>query len=113
MAAFLLLLLSLAPQDPPADLGARKEGSDWPSFLGLNRDSKSSERGLTGAWPAAGPRVVWQRELGEGFAACSIARGRLFQFDRMGTRARLSCVKSETGAELWTYEVATDYRDTY
>jgi len=95
------------------DLGTRKTGADWPGFLGPNRDGKSLERGLIARWPTEGPRVVWQRELGESFGACSVARGRLFHFDRFGDKLRLSCMKSETGEELWRYEVATDYRDTY
>jgi outer membrane protein assembly factor BamB len=94
------------------DLGTRKEGADWPGFLGPNRDGKSTERGVK-PWPGAGPRVVWQRELGEGFAAPAVSRGRLFHVDRVGDRVRLSCVKSETGDPLWTFEYVTDYRDNY
>ena len=99
-------------QDVP-DLGTRKAGSDWPSFLGPNRDGKSGELGLNPKWPAAGPRVVWQRELGESFGAASVSRGRLYVFDRSGDKMRLACVKSETGEALWTFESATDYRDSY
>jgi outer membrane protein assembly factor BamB len=41
------------------------------------------------------------------------SRGRLFLFDRVRDRARLSCYKSETGESLWTFEYPTDYRDYY
>jgi len=95
------------------DLGTRKAGSDWPCFLGPTHDGKSDEKGLVPRWPAEGPRVVWQRELGEGYAICSVARGRLYQFDRVGNKARLVCLKSETGEELWKFEYANEYEDMY
>ncbi len=108
----LLLVLCLSLQEPP-DLRTRKTGADWPNFLGPTQDSKSPEKGLLSPWPAAGLRVVWQRELGSGYATCAIQLGRLFQFDRHGNRARLVCLKSETGEELWRFEYATDYQDMY
>jgi outer membrane protein assembly factor BamB len=43
----------------------------------------------------------------------AIARGRLFLFDRQKDKARLSCLKSETGEPLWTFEYPTDYEDNY
>ena len=30
----------------PADLGTRKDGSDWPGFLGPHGDSVSTEKGI-------------------------------------------------------------------
>jgi outer membrane protein assembly factor BamB len=43
----------------------------------------------------------------------AISRGRLYQFDRHGDRARLSCLNSETGGFLWKFEYPTDYQDQY
>ena len=34
-------------------------------------------------------------------------------FDRDGGLARLTCMKSETGDELWRFEYPTDYEDLY
>ena len=99
-------------QDLP-DLGTRKNGVDWPGFLGPRHDGTSPEKGLVTPWPTAGPRIVWQAELGESYAACSILKGRLFLFDRQGDRMRLLCLKSETGEELWRHEYESSYRDGY
>ena len=93
------------------DLGTRKEGVDWPGFLGIDHDSKSPEKGLK--WPAEGPRVVWQRELGTSYGICSVAKGRVFQFDRVGRNAVLFCLKSETGDELWKFSYPSEYDDMY
>jgi outer membrane protein assembly factor BamB len=43
----------------------------------------------------------------------SISRGRLFQFDRHGNQARLTCLHSETGAFLWKFEYPTEFQDLY
>ena len=112
MSMSILLAALLLAQDLP-DLGTRKAGSDWPCFLGPTHDGKSDEKGLVPTWPAGGPRIVWQRELGDGYAICSIARGRAYQFDRVGNKARLVCLKSETGEELWKFEYANEYEDMY
>jgi outer membrane protein assembly factor BamB len=96
----------------PADLGrAAGDPRDWPGFLGPERNGKSAERGLPASWPAAGPPVVWQTQIGSGYAAPAIAAGRLFHFARLGNAARLTCFNAETGAELWTCEHPSDYED--
>ena len=110
LTAFLLATLQAPPADVP-DLRTRKTGIDWHTFLGPNHDSRSPEKGLKAPWPVEGPRVVWHRALGVGYGTCSIALGRLFQFDRYGDKARLTCMKSETGKELWRFEYPTTYED--
>ncbi len=96
-----------------ADIRDRKTGSDWPAFLGPTGDSKSPETGIRTSWPEAGPPVVWQKDIGEGYGAPTVAKGRLFLFDRHDDQARLTCMKSETGEELWRFEYATDYEDIF
>lgn len=113
MLAWAIALGLFLSQDPPPDLGTRTAGSDWPSFLGPRHDGTSPERGLPDAWPAGGPRQVWTRELGEGYATGSVERGRLYLFDRAGSKFRLVCLRSETGEELWHSEYASDYSDGY
>ena len=97
----------------PPDLRTRTDGIDWPGFLGPNRDSKSPETGIRSDWAGDPPPLLWHRELGEGYAAPSVARGRLFYFTRFGDRARLVAVRAETGEELWRSEYRTGYEDYY
>lgn len=113
----LAVVLGCSAQPPAApdtrpDLRTRQTGDDWPRFLGPHGDSTSSETGIRTDW-TGGLRRVWQVPLGEGFAAPTISRGRLFHFDRFGDKARLTCRKSETGEQLWQYEHPTDYVDQY
>jgi outer membrane protein assembly factor BamB len=117
LALLLLCCLPSAPaqpsEDPIPDLRTRKTGSDWPRFLGPAGDSTSPEKGILCPWPKQGPRIVWQKETGTGYSMPVISRGRLFLFDRHGDRARLTCMKSETGDFLWRFEYPTDYKDKY
>ncbi len=109
-----LLATGIAAADaPPADLGTRKQGVDWPRFLGPTGDSRSSERGILTAWPRQGPRVAWHQRTGVGYGMPAISRGRLLQFARFGDKARLVCHKSETGQTLWQFEYPTSYEDLY
>lgn len=100
------------PGGGPPSLWTRQHGSDWPSFLGPTADGKSTETGIRTDWSAGLP-ILWHREIGEGYSAPSVARGRLFMFDRHGGQARLTCLNAETGAELWRREYPTDYEDYY
>ncbi len=111
----LALLVTLVPATakPPADLRTRTTGSDWPGFLGPTGDGISSEKGIIAPWPKQGLRIVWHKTVGVGYGMPSISRGRLFQFDRHGDQARLTCMKSETGEELWKFEYPTDYKDHF
>src|SRR5947209_800759 len=93
-----------AAAEPPADLRTRTTGDDWPGFLGPLGTGASREKGILTPWPAKGPRVVWQKEVGVGYGMPAISRGRLFQFDRHKDRARLSCLNAETGDFLWKFE---------
>lgn len=93
--------------------GQGTAGHDWPRFLGPRVDGRSSETGLLLEWPESGPPLLWQREIGAGFSMVSVADGRLFVFDRHGDRARLTCLHSETGEEIWRTEYPTDYEDRY
>src|SRR5260370_20233098 len=107
------LLRNGSPAGELPDLGTRKQGSDWPSFLGPTADSVSTETGILTKWPKDGLRVVWSKRLGGGYAMPAISRGRLFVFDRVKDNQRLQCLKSETGEVLWTFKYPTDYEDKY
>ena len=119
VSIFMLVVVSLhsaqeaETEVQPPDLRTRKSGSHWDRFLGPTGDGKSPETSLLTSWPPAGPPVVWDQEIGTSYGAPTISQGRLFMFDRHGGFARLTCMKSETGDELWRFEYPTDYEDLY
>jgi outer membrane protein assembly factor BamB len=121
MHRYVLLGLALftpefASGQPASDvkpLHTRTGGVDWPVFLGPAGNSTSPEKGIIAPWSKQGLRLVWQREVAEGYCAPAISQGRLFHFERVGNNARLVCLHSETGKELWKFEYPTQYRDKY
>lgn len=112
MTAMLVVLTCTTHAAEVPDLGTRKAGTDWPAFLGPTADGRSSETGLSLNWKARPPKLVWQRPLVESYGMPSISRGRLVLYDRVKDKARIFCLNSETGAELWSVEHPTDYSDT-
>jgi outer membrane protein assembly factor BamB len=118
VASLLLAASAMAVAGSPKpvevpDLRTRTSGEDWPTFLGPRGDSTSLEKGITSPWPESGLPIVWYKKAGIGYAMPAISKGRLFQFDRHGDTARLTCMKSETGEELWRFEYPTNYKDKY
>ena len=101
------------PAEVPADLGARTKGVDWHRFLGPSADNKSPETGILTKWPKDGLRVIWETEMGLGYAPPVVSRGRLFHFDRFRDNNRLTCRNAETGKLIWKFEYETDYDDLY
>ena len=104
---FLLLLIFLS---------LRMAGAyavDWNDFLGPERNSKSQEKIDIRPWDRKGPPIVWHKQIGTSYGAPTVANGRVFIFARHGDMARLTCMESATGDELWRFEYPTDYEDMY
>ncbi|MCG9131666.1 PQQ-like beta-propeller repeat protein [Candidatus Poribacteria bacterium] len=87
--------------------------ADWNDFLGPERNGKSQEKIDLAPWGETGPPVVWEKKIGTSYGAPTVANGRLFIFARHGDMARLTCLESSTGNELWRFEYPTDYEDMY
>ncbi len=107
------LIVALAPLSVFAAGPVPTRGADWPAFLGPTADSKSTETGILTKWPADGPPLVWQLDLGSGYCMPAIAAGRLYQFDRSGDDARLRCLDSRTAKLLWTFTYPSAFQDLY
>ena len=97
---------------------SKREGLDWPCFLGPDRNGKSLEKGIHVDWNRQPPKLLWHRKIGTGYAAPTIAKGRLLLYHRIPNPKnaaqfveRLSCLNSETGESVWTVDFPTDYKD--
>ena len=85
-------------------------GADWPRWRGPNSDGISTETNWLGNWPDTGPKIVWKKEIGRGFATMSISNGRVYA---MGNTAKsksdanqkdvVFCFDAEIGREIWNY----------
>jgi outer membrane protein assembly factor BamB len=75
--------------------------ADWPHYRGPNYDGVSSETGWSATWPASGPKVLWEREIGIGFATMSVSNGRLYATGNIDDHDILYCLDADTGKEIW------------
>ena len=47
--------------------------ADWPQFQGPSRNGTSKESGLLRSFPKEGPRILWEKNLEQGFGGCAVA----------------------------------------
>ena len=100
LATVLVLLLVSRPA----------EGDDWPGLLGPARDGKARDEKLLQEWPAGGPRTLWEKEVGKGYAGPAVADGRVVVFHRVGDVERLEAADASDGRSLWQGDLPIDYR---
>jgi outer membrane protein assembly factor BamB len=92
-----LLLAALPASSPEA-----ARASDWPQWGGPHRDwSVDGEIGT--AWPPQGPRILWQRPLGDGYSAVAAAGDTLYTLYRSGADEVAIALEAATGKTVWTH----------
>ncbi|MBN1277629.1 MAG: PQQ-like beta-propeller repeat protein, partial [Deltaproteobacteria bacterium] len=83
------------------------EGS-WPGFRGKNLDAIVNED-LSGKfnlqWDTNKPKVLWDVELGEGYAGAAVANGRVYilDYDQEKEGDAIRCLSLDDGREIWRY----------
>ncbi|MBI2188712.1 MAG: PQQ-like beta-propeller repeat protein [Acidobacteria bacterium] len=101
-----LLVLAIAAS-------ARVAAEDWPQFLGPERNGVYRGPALAESWGPQGPRVVWRRQVGAGFAGPAVVQGRVILFHRVGTEEVVESLDARTGSTQWRYGYPTTYRDDF
>jgi outer membrane protein assembly factor BamB len=76
----------------------------WPRFRGIYSDNINHDTiPLAESWDSAGPPVVWEKTLGEGYAGASVYNGRVYlmDYDERRKADMLRCFSLKSGIELW------------
>jgi outer membrane protein assembly factor BamB len=102
-----MVVLALAASAVP--LGA----IDWPQFLGPERNGVYRGPAIADTWPAGGPKLLWRKQVGAGFAGPVVAAGRLILFHRQGNQEIVESLDALTGAPGWRFAYPTAYRDDF
>ena len=71
----------------------------WPQWGGPTRDFKAPAVKLAASWPAAGPKALWSRDLGDGYSAIVTDGGALYTMYRPPKGMWGSFVAKVTGGE--------------
>jgi outer membrane protein assembly factor BamB len=91
-------LMALALAGPPA------RGADWPCYRGPSHNGISTETDWNSTWGPAGPKVLWQKSIGIGFATTTIADGRAYTSGNSDKKTdTIYCFDAQTGQELWKH----------
>ena len=88
-------------------------GQDWPQFRGPARDGVVPGRATIEPFPSSGPELVWERQVGSGFSAPAVARGRLVLFHRQGGHEVVEALRTADGEAIWKFSYETRYRDDF
>jgi outer membrane protein assembly factor BamB len=80
-------------------------GADWPQFRGPNRDNISTETGLLKKWPAAGPKVLWETPVAQGYAGAAIRGGLVYvnDYEEENKRHVVRCLSLADGKQVWEW----------
>jgi outer membrane protein assembly factor BamB len=87
--------------------------ADWPQFLGPQRNGVYSGPPLATKWPAGGPKKIWEKPVGQGFAGPVVAGGRVIVFHRVGNEEVVDALDARTGEARWHFAYPTAYRDDF
>jgi outer membrane protein assembly factor BamB len=92
--------------------GASVAAADWPQLLGPARNGVYTGP-LATSWPTGGPRKVWQKRVGQGFAGPVVVGDRLILFHRVANEETVDALDTKTGEVRWHYAYPTSYRDDF
>ena len=88
-------------------VGTRESCCDWAQWRGPRGDGISHETGWLGSWPASGPPVLWQAQVGTGFSSMAVAAGRVYTMGNTGKKGKgahrdiIWCFDAVSGETVW------------
>jgi outer membrane protein assembly factor BamB len=90
-------------------LAARSDAGDWPQILGPHRDGRAEGESLAATWPAGGPKILWQRPVGRGYAGLAVVGNRGVVFHRVENDEVVEAIDVQTGKSQWRFAIPTSY----
>jgi outer membrane protein assembly factor BamB len=87
--------------------------SDWPQLLGPDRNGVYSGPEISISWTDNGPKRLWEKNVGQGFAGPAVVGGRVILFHRVDDREVVESLDAATGASQWRHDYPTSYRDDF
>jgi len=77
--------------------------AQWPQWGGPNRNFTIPDASLKNTWPKDGPRELWSKPMGDGYATISVAQNTLITMYRKGENEIVVALDPETGDTQWQY----------
>jgi outer membrane protein assembly factor BamB len=92
--------------------GSAGPSTAWPQWGGPNRNFIADGGELALAWPAGGPRRIWQRKLGDGFSSVVTDGSTLYTLYRNGADDIVIALDAATGTTQWESRYAAPFNET-
>ncbi|MHB1461947.1 MAG: PQQ-binding-like beta-propeller repeat protein [Armatimonadota bacterium] len=97
-------IISLVPVLVLANISMGAAASDWPQFLGPAGNSISSEKIANKGWNSTPPKKLWSVAMSDdGYAGPSVAAGKVFIVDHIGSDNVVKAINLQTGKDVWAY----------
>ncbi|MEM1179236.1 MAG: PQQ-binding-like beta-propeller repeat protein [Acidobacteriota bacterium] len=108
-----ILPLLLAPVFAAAPILAEATADDsgWPQWSGPTGNWHAEDGEIAGAWPADGPRALWKRPLGEGYAGFAVQGDVAVTAFRAGDVEVAVALDIGTGDERWRVTWSSPAKD--
>lgn len=85
--------------------------SDWPNWLGPDRDGTTSGEGFDPAFAKGGADIKWTADLGVGFTGVTVAGGKAFTAGWKDGDTTFFAFDAETGKKAWSHTFPTKKYD--
>ena len=82
---------------------------DWPKWRGPAGDCTTKEKGLLDQWPAVGPKELWRKPVGLGYASPVAVDGKVYMFGTLDRKDTLTCFNADDGTVVWSQKSASGY----
>jgi len=100
---------------------ASARAADWPQWMGEGRDGVWKETGTLEKFPKGGPKELWRKKIGSGYAGPAVAGGLVYVMDfqtdvdvarkgdpgsnpKIKGKERVLCLSAKDGSEVWKHE---------
>ncbi|MFT5369462.1 MAG: outer membrane protein assembly factor BamB [Candidatus Latescibacterota bacterium] len=77
--------------------------AQWAQWGGPNRDFTIEAVSLSKDWAESGPKRLWQRDLGDGYAAIVVDKGVLYTMYRRSDEEVVIALDAKDGKTVWEY----------
>src|SRR5215831_4252140 len=76
---------------------------NWLQWGGPRRDFIVNSSRIASSWPSDGPRKLWSRSLGEGYAGIAVEGTTLYTAYRRESQEIIVAINANTGKTIWEY----------
>lgn len=96
--ALSLIVAGWAPVD-----AENNSQSVWSQWRGPSRNGQTADSAGLASWPNVTMKKLWEKKLGAGYSAVSVAQGRAYTMGYRSGEDTVHCFEMSTGKEVWSF----------